>query len=216
VVPGEVAELRLKENLFSHHYARDIQVAAEQPVDLRIEITTGSLFGEVRDSNGASVDDCRIVLFDRGGGGGGRSSSLRVARTDPRGAFSFAQLPSGTYELHAEKENQGKTILMGLTVAGSGTVGPIAVVLKPVAKVTGRVVFDTPGTTRADVHFVPLDGGDDRRAGTQPDGRFELAGMPIGRYRVEVKSPANGQPRPAGEIRVVAPVTADVVLRPGA
>ncbi|MDO8349173.1 MAG: carboxypeptidase-like regulatory domain-containing protein, partial [Planctomycetota bacterium] len=200
-------------NLFSHHYARDIQVSPEQPVELRIEITTGSVFGEVRDRNGAAVDDCRIVLFDRGGDG--RSSSLRVTRSDARGGFSFAQIPSGTYELRAEKENQGKATLAGVAVVGSGTIGPIAVVLTPLAKVTGRVVFDTPAPNRADVHFVPLDGGEDRHTGTQPDGRFELGSMPIGRYRVEVRSPANGKPRGAGEVFVVAPLTADLVLRLG-
>jgi len=212
VVPGEVAETRLKENVWSHHCARDLVVVAEQPVELRIDITTGGVFGEVRDWNGVPVDDCRVVLYDRGGDG--RSSSLRVARSNADGAFTFAQLPSGTYELRAEKENQGKTMLSGVVVVASGVVGPIAVVLKPIAKVTGRIVSDSPGGGACDVHFVPLDGGEDRHAGTQADGRFELASMPVGRYRVEVRSPANGKPRPAGELQVVAPTTADVLLRP--
>src|SRR5262249_36314667 len=111
VVPREVAESRLLEHLFSHHFARDITVQDGVAQQLQIDIPTGAVAGLVRDWNGAPVDGCRVVLFDRGGDG--RSSALRVERSDDHGAFRFPQLPAGTFEVRAHKEGFGTATSKG-------------------------------------------------------------------------------------------------------
>jgi hypothetical protein len=210
VVPNEVAESRLKENLFSHHYAQDLQVVDGQPLDLRIDITTGGAFGDVRDRSGAPVDDCRVVLYDRGGNG--RSSSLRVARTDVRGGFTFRDIPSGAYELRAEKSGAGKVTVPNIAVTSGGSVGPIAVVLVPFVVVAGRV--ETPPGTRAEVQLLLEGGGDALRTTSEPGGAFVLRDVPTGRYRVQVKAPARSPWKAAGELFVAEPGVKDLVLRP--
>jgi hypothetical protein len=211
VVPSEVAESRLKENLFSHQYARDLQVVPEQPLDLHIDIATGEVFGEVRDASGAVVDDCRIVLFDRGGDR--RSSSLRVGHTDARGSFAFPSMPSGTYELRAEKSGRGKVTLRSVAVLGRGSLGPIAVVLVPMVEVEGRI--ETLPGTRAEVELAPAAGGDPNRATTEPGGAFRIPEVPIGRYRVRLRVPVGTPWRSGGDLEVVEPATRSVVLRAG-
>ncbi|MBM4059837.1 MAG: carboxypeptidase regulatory-like domain-containing protein, partial [Planctomycetes bacterium] len=209
VVPNEVAESRLKENLFTHHYARDLQVQDGQPLELRVDIETGGVFGEVRDRDGAPIDDCRVVLFDRGGAG--KSSSLRVERSDGRGAFVFRDIPAGAYELRAEKPGRGKVWRAGVAVPAHGEAGPIAVVLVPLVAVSGRI--ETAPGTRADVQLVPVAGGDPYRATSEPGGGFKIGDVPIGSYRVQVRVPVRAPWRPAGELVVVEPATKDVVLR---
>jgi len=215
VVPADVAASRLKDNLFSHHYARNFAVLVEQPLQLDIRITTGGAFGEVRDASGAVVADCRVVLFDRGGQG--RSSSLRVQRSDARGVFRFEGVTTGTYELRAEKERTGRTTLRDVLVAEGCPRGPIAVILQPVARVAGRVEATQPGTQAGDaaavvVRFVPLDRGEERSGFTAADGRFEWNDVVVGRYRVELNR-RGGAVHRAGEVAVSAPATLDLVLR---
>lgn len=209
VVPQEVAESRLKENLFSHHYARDLQVMAEQPLDLRIDIATGGAFGDVRDRDGAAVDDCRIVLYDRGGDG--RSSALRVTRTDARGGFVCNDLPAGRYELRAEKAGKGKVTLRDLAVSGTGSAsGPFSVVLVPMVEVKGRV--EVAAGTRAEVRLRPTGEGEPLRTLSEPGGAFRIGDVPVGGYRAEVRVPTGAAWRPAGEVQVVEGMR-EVVLR---
>lgn len=210
VVPSDVAESRLKENLFSHHYARDLQVVAEQPLELRIDVTTGGAFGEVRDRSGVAVDDCRLVLHDRGGDG--RSSALRVARTDARGGFVFRDLPNGVYDLRADKAGKGTVTLRDVVVPVAGDVGPIAVVLQPVVEVQGRI--ETAPGTRARVRLIPIAGGAPYQVESEPGGAFRIPEVPVGGYRVSLSQPSGTGWRDAGELQVVEPATRNVVLRP--
>ncbi len=210
VVPSDVAESRLKENLFSHHYARDLQVVAEQAQELHIEITTGGAFGEVRDRSGATVGDCRIVLHDRGGEG--RSSALRVVRTDARGGFVFRDLPGGVYELRAEMPGKGTVTLHDVAVTVGGDTGPIAVVLLPVVEVQGRV--ETAPGTRARLRLSPIAGGVPYVMESEPGGAFRIPEVPVGGYQVRVSVPLGAEWRNAGELQVVEPATRNVVLRP--
>lgn len=211
VVPQEVAESRLKENVFSHHFARDLVVVDGSPMELQIDIATGGVFGEVRDRAGVVVEDCRLVLYDRGGGG--RSSSLRVEHSDARGAFAFPDVPEGVYEVRAEKAGAGKVTVPDVRVVAGGSVGPVAVVLVPMVTVAGRV--ETPAGTRAEVQLVPPGGGDPYRAGTEPGGAFRIDGVPLGGYEAKVRAPAGTPWRAAGTVTVGEGGVRDLVLRAG-
>lgn len=209
LVEQAVADSRLKEHLFSHLYARNIEIENERPVDLAIEIHTGSAFGEVRDDRGVLVANCRVMLYDRGGDG--RSSSLRTIRSDDRGAFRFVGIPSGRYELRAEKAGQGKKSLFGIVITRGGVTGPLDVTIARQVKVAGRVVFSTPTPPeRAALMLHPADGGAPLRTKVEPDGSFELPAAPVGSYRAEVRVP--GATKAAGHVDVVAPETRGLVL----
>lgn len=213
VVPRDVAESRLLEHLFSHHFARDLVIVDGVPQQLAIAIATGSVAGEVRDWNGAPVDGCRVVLFDRGGEQ--RSSALRVERTDGRGRFRFAQLPAGSYELRAQRDGFGMVVVPAVDVVAGAEAGPVQVQLRATARVAGRVdVKALPRQGPIGLQLHPVGGGDVVRGGGRADGAFELKDVPVGRYRVELG--VWGEPRRfrAGELEVVAPATVDVVLVP--
>src|SRR5262249_4534034 len=152
-------------------------------------IVTGAVSGEVRDWNGAPVADCRIVLYDRGAEG--HSSALRVQRTDGRGAFRFAQLPAGTYELRARKDGTGTAMGPAVAVAASGETGPLAIALRATATVRGRVaVAALPAALRGRPLGITLlpESGEPARGGAKGDGAFELKDVPAGRYRAEVQA----------------------------
>ncbi|MBK8097402.1 MAG: carboxypeptidase regulatory-like domain-containing protein [Planctomycetes bacterium] len=212
VVPRDIAESRLLEYLFNHHFARDLVVVDGQPQQLAIDIVTGSVVGEVRDWNGKPVAGCRVVLHDRGGDG--RSSSLRSERTDGRGQFQFVQMPSGVFEVRANKEDFGAAAQTGIVIAGGGTVGPLVLTLLPLATVRGRVqVSGLVKKGPLGISLVPAN-GEPVRGGGAADGAFELKNVPPGRYRVEIGVWGDRTRYQAGELQVVAPVTADVVLVP--
>lgn len=209
VVPAEVAASRLKEHIFTHLYARDFEVAADRPLELAIAIATGELFGEVRDSSGAAVSDCRVWVHDRGGDG--HSSALRTTRTDRFGRFAFTRLPAGNYQLRAENERR-RADVPGIAVAAGGVVGPVDVRLARLAKLTGRLLFEEPLSPRPVVlvlHGPTTNGRQQRRM--RSDAAFEFREIPVGTYRAEVR--IGRDVKSAGAITVSAPETTDVVLR---
>lgn len=211
VVPKEVAESRLLDNLFAHHFARDVTVVDGKPLQLAIDVVTGALTGTIHDRSGQPVADCRVVLFDRGGDG--HSSALRVARSGGDGTFAFAQVPAGTYELTAHKDDVGRTTVRGVAIATGVAGAALAVTLDPVARVTGRIAVAGPGERRALV-LEPVGGGEPLRTATEVDGRFDLRSVPFGRYRAV--SPGRGD-QPAmslGELTVASERLDGVVLTP--
>ncbi len=213
VVPKEVASSRLWENLFSHHFVRDLTVVDGVAQELSIDITTGSVAGVVSDWRGEPVAGCKIVLFDRGGEG--RSSALRVERTDASGAFHLGQLPSGKFEVQAQKEGYGLAKSVTLAVTAGSEAAPLLLSLRATAKVVGRVeVRGIQQHAAIGITLTPLDGGDPVRGGALAEGPFELKDVPEGRYRVALQWWLDKVSYAAGELDVIAPRTNDVVLVP--
>jgi hypothetical protein len=213
VVPKEVAEARLWENLFSHHFVRDLTVVDGVPQELAIAIATGSVAGGVRNALGAPVDNAKIVLFDRGGEG--RSSALRVLHTDASGAFRLAGLATGSYEVQAQKDGVGSAAKGRVEVTAGAEAGPLWLTLRVTTKVSGRVdVARFAKQTWLSLTLYPLSGGEPVRGGALPDGRFEVQDVPEGRYRVEVQQAGATPVYAAGEIEARAPETKGLVLSP--
>jgi hypothetical protein len=213
VVPKEVAEARLWENLFSHHFVRDLTVVDGVPQELAIAIATGSVTGGVRDPMGAPVDNAKIVLIDRGGEG--RSSALRVVHTDASGTFRLAGLATGSYEVQAQKDGIGSAAKGRVDVIAGAEAGPLWLTLRVTAKVSGRVdVARFAKRTWLSLTLYPLAGGDPVRGGALAEGQFEVKDVPEGRYRVEVQQVGETQVYAAGEIDVRAPETKGLVLSP--
>ncbi|MCA8952831.1 MAG: carboxypeptidase regulatory-like domain-containing protein, partial [Planctomycetes bacterium] len=213
VVSADVADSRLKENLFSHLYSRRFRIEPDRPLGLPIAIATGSVFGELRDDAGAPVAGARIGLHDRGNAE--RSSALRVMRTDSQGGFDFAGVPVGLYELRAEATGRSAT-RSGIAVAAGARVGPLDVRLVRLAELHGQVVPDRPiGPEGAVLVLHPLDRGAaarPQRATVGPDGSFSVRAIAVGEYRAELVR--DGARTPFGTVRVTLPKTEGVLLRP--
>lgn len=213
VVPKEVADARLWENLFSHHFVRDLTIVDGVPQELAIAIATGAVAGGVRDASGAPVDNAKIVLFDRGGEG--RSSALRVLHTDASGAFRLAGLAAGNYEVQASKDGLGSAPKGRVDVVAGAEAGPLWLTLRTTARVTGRVeVTGFAKKAWLGLQLHPLAGGEPVLGGALPSGQFEVKDVPEGRYRVEIRQADLPQVYAAGEIEVRAPETKDLLLVP--
>jgi hypothetical protein len=213
VVPKEVAEARLWENLFSHHFVQDLTVVDGVPQELAIAIATGAVSGVVRDPRGAPVDNAKIVLFDRGGQG--RSSALRVLHTDASGTFRLAGLATGNYEVQAEKEGIGSAAKGRVDVVAGTEAAPLWLTLRVTAKVSGRVdVARFAKRNWLSLTLHPLAGGEPVRGGALAEGPFEVRDVPEGRYRVEVQQVGDAEVYSAGEMDVRAPETKGIVLIP--
>ena len=84
----------------------------------------------------------------------------------------------------------------------------------PLAKVSGRLVFDPPPPQqRVMLLLHAVAGGQTHRRSMKSDGKFQFGGIPVGTYRAEVR--IGGATKPAGTITVTAPATEDVILRVG-
>lgn len=208
VVSQEVADSRLRENVFNHLWARDLRITADEPRDIRVVLDTGVVFGHVTNEHGQPASDCRMRIFDRGGDG--RSSSMRSARSKA-GAFRFEAVPAGHYELLAESDT-GRAVRGGVVVTSGGVVGPIDLVMQPFARLAGQVLQDNaPPPRGSSLRLYPAGGGHTLRRGLEKDGSFAFDRIVAGDYRGELRTPS--RELDLGNVRVLAPVTAGVTLR---
>jgi len=136
----------------------------------------------------------------------------RRRATSEDGAFSFDDMPHGTYRVTVEVPGEQADVLspppQTLTLRAPATCAEVNVVAPSAARVTGIVV--TPDGAPADGVFVELfpapynqwAGGFVHGAVSGPDGRFTIERLPPGRYVGGI-----GVPYPSPE-RAVAPVLA--------
>ncbi len=111
-------------------------------------------------------------------------------RTDARGAFAFAELPEGRFQLFAW---QGALAARAVRVGrlGVGPFAPVELRLEAAAIVVGRVIDREEGTgVPAAVELRPV--GDDqapRHVRTSDDGAFRIEGVPDGAWIVDAFAP---------------------------
>ena len=125
----------------------------------------------------------------------GRSFPLGEAITDDDGSFAMAELPEGTYWLVARAPGRARRIQTERVVRGP--VSPWDVVLAPGVSIEGSVLLAAAhGAAVAPaqdilIRALPDGGGDEPPFGARSDasGRFTLAGLALGTYRVEVVDP---------------------------
>ncbi len=77
---------------------------------LRSQVTTGEIFGVVRDASGAAVADARVLVRNL------ETNALRESFTTLNGRFRFPSLPTGSYQVAVEKQGfarylQGPVVL---------------------------------------------------------------------------------------------------------
>lgn len=185
VVPKDVAESRLMENLFSHHFAEDRTVIAEQPMELTIAVETSAVFGEVRGPNGRPVADARVVLHKVQDGGA--SSALRVVRTDAHGRFRAEQLPLGRFDVRVEHSGTGRASTK-VVLTSPTELGPLVVDLVATTTVRGKLDPAALEGGRGVVLLRPTNGGAELRADVRGDGSFQFRDVDRGSYTAVLRT----------------------------
>lgn len=159
-----------------------------------------SIAGTIRaDGGGLALSRARVVL---------RSAALpqpRATVADERGAYRFASLPAGDYELHVTRS--GYAVPFALAAPGRGIAVKLQegeartamdVALQRAGTIPGRL-FDEDGTplAGAEVEALSLRASDPQQplvrvaaAHTDDKGEFRLAGLPGGQYFVVARDPA--------------------------
>lgn len=123
-------------------------------------------------------------------------------KTDAAGAFAFANLPEGRYQVFAW---QGALAARAVRVGrlGAGPFAPVTLLLEPATIVIGRVIDRDEGTgIVAAVELRPQ--GDDqapRYARTGDDGVFKIEGVPNGTWIADAFTPGYLSP---GGIEIAA------------
>jgi len=137
-------------------------------------------------SNGAPAADAEVSLHD--------GNKPITAKTDRDGIARFVDVSSGPYELWATREALASPIARVDNVTPESSV---ELVLAAAATVRGRVTASGPLPSGAAMHFLPLD--IDQPVRTVPldeQGRFAIAGLARGHWRVEAEAVGFVQPEP--------------------
>ncbi len=173
----------------------------------RLEITLGEpkdLAGEIVDEKGQPVADAevRIAAIMMGKGESRRyltPPSFLIVRTDRQGRFLFAGMPAeATFEFHAEKPGRAAIGTLERTMYvrdryqfSPGQAG-IKLVLPLEARIEGVVVDKTGGKPVGGVQVIALSSAragmllSPKLATTAQDGIFQIGGLNVGSYTVQL------------------------------
>jgi protocatechuate 3,4-dioxygenase beta subunit len=144
--------------------------------------------GVVVGEDGQPVDDAMVTV---------RPGYMSVG-VKPDGTFEVTGINPGKVSLQAESQDPArKSWPVPLQVAAGEVVDTVQIQLRPARSIRGRVITqDGKPRVGADLAFLPLDYEvvknkyvytSDDRTGSGPDGRFEFANLPEGRYRVGIR-----------------------------
>ncbi len=170
-----------------------------QGVDLRLVPDRAvRVKGRILDA-GKPARDAMISIFSKDSSDFGMQ---RFQPADPRsGEFDLAGLRAGTYVLRAFSSSlaSGRPQLQGrLEVSvGSSDVEGLTIPLESGVDIPGELVFEGDGAAPVSLEETPTRVflttsepglmGTPRPAEVQPDGSFELSGVPAGRYRAQLR-----------------------------
>ncbi len=131
-------------------------------------------------AGGAPVVDAEVSISD------GSRLVTATAWTDREGVVRFDGLAPGPYEIWATADRQASRVVRVEDPTN------IELALAPAANVRGHVDAEGFVPPNATITLVPLDGDHAARVATIDDtGRFALAGVPAGRWRIESDIPGH-------------------------
>lgn len=151
----------------------------ETLVDLHLE-EGATVAGRVRDRDGRPLASARIVLL-----GSDARSNGRQTVTDAAGAFTFAGVSDGAYQLTASSDGHLPTAAT-VEVAGAPVSG-LDLELSPGVTLRGRLLGVPPDELARAIVTVPRVPGASSRLDYA--GRFSLSGLPAGELLVELRLP---------------------------
>src|SRR5450830_947046 len=216
-IPPQTYRLAVDEARYVPWVKPDLALAPGEAKRLDIAVTLGALIaGKVVDENGAPVASARGTLM-RGGENAlaGIRRMLRIAtettafHTRSDGTFKASRLtPGESQRLFVSHADFERATLAGLSLPSGGTVGDMAIVMRRGATISG-IVKDANGQPIADVevqvdpsvsfragaggvvaNFARLGGPSTRpRTKTGADGTFQIKGMSVGEYALQIQKP---------------------------
>ena len=130
--------------------------------------------------DGAPASDALVAITD------GSKPVLAQAWTDRDGRVRFDELPPGPYEVWASADARASAPLR------IEQAGELELALAPAANVRGEIDADGLVPPGSKVTLVPLDGDHAARiAEVDAAGRFTVAGVPLGRWRIDTDVPGH-------------------------
>lgn len=166
----------------------------ECELELVLPGAEGRLRGRVLDPAGRPVTGARVCAGDpRAGsdvvladGRGTHGPSVRTTTTDADGEFALDALTPGPTPL--EVSRSGLAVHRSAREAGSGPAEPIEIRMQPTPRLAGRVL-DERGRAVARATVIELGpGASAAQARSGADGRYELAGLPVGPCRIAARA----------------------------
>jgi murein DD-endopeptidase MepM/ murein hydrolase activator NlpD len=135
-------------------------------------------------AEGAPVAGAEVQISD------GSGPALATATSDGDGIVRFSDLAPGPYELWARRETKVSPLVRIADAADAADARDLALALEPAGTVRGQVTAHDPLPAGGTVQLAPLDIDHATRVATlDAEGRFTIAGLPRGRWRVEVSVP---------------------------
>lgn len=167
------------------------------------------LDGMVLDAEGRPLPKGRVFVYRQG-------RRLGEAAADEQGKFTVDGIDPGPLELFARAEDYGACARAAVELR-AGQVATATLRLAPGARIVGRVTSPTGAPLPETQVLARSVVGDVRREGkTDADGRFTVANLYPGKYRLTVPGPS-AAPRADVEVAVQAgDATCDLVASPGA
>ena len=192
----------------------DASNPANQNLILRLT-KAGTISGSVRDGNGRPVAGARIqfgVIDESGGYGylpsevlmGSALEAFHFTRSDANGNFKFTTVPADKgliFRVQADGFADLDTSRTGTkqfaTYFAKERAAPVALVLGPEGRISGRVVTSLPGVSVKDLHVFTQPAGGDlmtpyKQTSTDALGQFTFAGMPECRCNILMDDPPSG------------------------
>ena len=192
--------------------APGVAVPSETPVRVVLQ-PVSSVSGHVLGPDGKPVAGASVALHEsprRLGGAFFQSPGrhLHEGVTDDEGAFAFADVAPGPFQMSATAPGHQRAELRGLEVKPGQDLSGIAIQLPAGATVEGRVT-STEGRPLADAQVVVADatvngmlGYSPFRGATDDDGQYRIEGIPPGPHTLEAS--AEGYRRAVRDVEAAA------------
>jgi hypothetical protein len=160
----------------------------------------GSIFGTVLGADGRPVPGATVTAAVT-------SSSGFTEPADARGAYEILGLAPAAYDVIAHAPGLAPTVVAAVTI-DRRTDAPVDLVLRPGARVVGRLVGDGDRAIAGRVALEDLDEHPVPQVLAAPfaveagvDGRFAIEGVPVGEHALGVSAPGLGRQRTAVSVR---------------
>ena len=172
-------------------WEREVDVVADQDVEVTVDISFGGVVGMVFQPDGSPAERCEVELH----GAAGEGRTQVTATTDEAGAFRCDRVPAGTYRINVQSL-QGRGQVADIEVqAGAPTMG-IEVRLDRTYFVSGTVDTSVFGAEHRWmwVQFRGTEPGTRGHRGrqasssTRGEDAFEVRGLAPGTYEVEIQA----------------------------
>ncbi|MET0551458.1 MAG: carboxypeptidase regulatory-like domain-containing protein [Vicinamibacteria bacterium] len=129
------------------------------------------------------------------------------------GGFVVEDVPAGVVTLTASAEGYASGRVEDVTVVADAEPAEVEVALRADAPITGQVTDESGGPVQAAVSGRAKDGSASGASGADPEGRYELRGLPAGEVELQVQARGYATEKRTADTRQGGRV--DIVLKRG-